>query len=95
MLRSSRKAANLVTTSSEWRKIACMILGMAAYALLLEPIGFALCTLVLMVFYLKVIALRRWPLSLGFACAVAVLSHLFFDKLLNAQLPRGMLAALL
>jgi hypothetical protein len=29
--------------------------------------------------------------SLGFAAAVALAAHLFFDLLLNAQLPRGLL----
>ncbi len=88
-------AATLATTGSEWRKIACVIVGMAAYAFLLEPLGFAVCTFFLMAFYLKIIALRRWRLSLGFAFSVALLAHLFFDLLLNAQLPRGILELLL
>jgi hypothetical protein len=68
---------------------------MAAYAFLLEPLGFAVCTFFLMAFYLKIIALQRWQLSLGFALAVALVAHLFFDLLLNAQLPRGILESLL
>jgi putative tricarboxylic transport membrane protein len=93
--RSEKPAATLTTTGSEWRKIACVIIGMAAYAFLLEPLGFAVCTFFLMAFYLKIIALQRWQLSLGFAFAVALLAHLFFDRLLNAQLPRGILESLL
>ena len=93
--RGDLQLATLTTTPSEWRKIACVIAGMAAYAFLLEPIGFAPCTFFLMVFYLRVIALQRWNLSIGFAISVALLSHLFFDILLNAQLPRGILAAFL
>jgi putative tricarboxylic transport membrane protein len=93
--RSEKPAATLVTTGSEWRKIACVIVGMAAYTFLLEPVGFAVCTFFLMAFYLKIIALQRWQLSLGFAFAVALLAHLFFDMLLNAQLPRGILESLL
>ncbi|HWH78192.1 MAG TPA: tripartite tricarboxylate transporter TctB family protein [Candidatus Binatus sp.] len=93
--RSQKPSIILATSESEWRKIACVIFGMAAYALLLEPLGFALCTFLLMLFYLKVIALQRWQLSLGFALAVALLAHLFFDLLLNAQLPRGILMSFL
>jgi hypothetical protein len=48
-----------------------------------------------MLLYLKIIALQRWQLSVGFALAVALLAHLFFDLLLNAQLPRGILESLL
>jgi len=93
--RSEKPPATLATTGSEWRKIACIIVGMAAYAFLLEPLGFAVCTFFLMAFYLKIIALQRWQLSLGFALAVALVAHLFFDLLLNAQLPRGILESLL
>jgi putative tricarboxylic transport membrane protein len=93
--RSEKPAATLATSGSEWRKIACIIVGMAVYAFLLEPLGFAVCTFFLMAFYLKIIALQRWQLSLGFALAVALVAHLFFDLLLNAQLPRGILESLL
>jgi hypothetical protein len=93
--RSEKPAATLATTGSEWRKIVCIIVGMTAYVFLLEPLGFAVCTFFLMAFYLNVIALQRWQLSLGFAFAVALLAHLFFDLLLNAQLPRGILESLL
>ncbi len=93
--RGEKPPATLATTGSEWRKIACVIIGMAAYAFLLEPLGFAVCTFFLMAFYLRIIALQRWQLSVGFAFAVALLGHLFFDLLLNAQLPRGVLESLL
>ena len=93
--RSEKPAATLATSGSEWRKIACVIAGMTLYAFLLEPVGFALCTFLLMLFYLKIIALQRWELSLGFAFAVALLAHIVFDLVLDAQLPRGILEALL
>ena len=90
-----KPATTLATSGSEWRKIVCVIVGMAVYAFLLESLGFAVCTFFLMAFYLKIIALQRWQLSLGFAFAVALLAHIFFDRLLNAQLPRGILESLL
>jgi putative tricarboxylic transport membrane protein len=93
--RREKPATILATSGSEWRKIACVITGMTVYAYLLEPLGFLLCTFFLMLFYLKIIALQRWPISLGFAFTVALLAHLFFDTLLNAQLPRGILALLM
>jgi putative tricarboxylic transport membrane protein len=81
------------TAAREWWKIAAVLAGIMSYALLLEPLGFVLCTFLLMAFYLKVIASQHWPNSLAFAVSVALLSHLFFDVLLHAQLPRGLLAA--
>jgi putative tricarboxylic transport membrane protein len=68
-----------------------IIAGMTAYAFMLEPLGFVLCTFLLVAFYLKIIAARRWPVTVIFAAAVALASHLFFDVLLRAELPRGLL----
>jgi putative tricarboxylic transport membrane protein len=68
---------------------------MVAYTFMLEPLGFALCTFLLMAFYLRVVALQRWNLTISFAFTIALLSHLFFDVLLSAPLPRGIVAALM
>ena len=75
--------------------VACVIAGIIAYAVLLDTLGFLVCTFMLVAFYLKVIAARRWLVSLCFAAAVALTSHFFFDVLLKAELPRGLLSWLL
>jgi hypothetical protein len=75
----------------EAKLVLYVIAGMTAYAFLLESLGFFLCTLLLVAFYLKVIAGRGWPVTLIFASAVALTSHIFFDVLLRAELPRGVL----
>ena len=73
------------------RLVIYVIAGMLAYVFLLDVVGFFLCTFLLVAFYLKVVAARSWLTSVSFAAAVALVSHLFFDVLLNAQLPRGLL----
>jgi putative tricarboxylic transport membrane protein len=90
-----RSEFTIATTSSGWYKIANVVTGMAAYTFMLEPLGFALCTFLLMAFYLRVVASQRWNLTVSFAFTIALLSHLFFDVLLNAPLPRGIVAALM
>lgn len=75
----------------EAKLVLYVIAGMTAYAFLFEPLGFFLCTLLLVAFYLKVIAGRGWPVTLIFASAVALTCHIFFDVLLRAELPRGVL----
>jgi len=75
--------------------VACVIAGIIAYAVLLDTLGFLVCTFLLVAFYLKVIAARRWLVSLSFAATVALAAHLFFDVLLKAELPRGLLSLLL
>lgn len=77
--------------ASEAKFVLCVIAGMTGYALLLEFLGFLICTFLLVAVYLKLIAARRWPVTLIFAAAVALTSHFFFDVLLKAELPRGLL----
>jgi putative tricarboxylic transport membrane protein len=72
--------------------VACVIAGIIAYAVLLDTLGFLVCTFLLVAFYLKVIAARRWLVSLSFAATVALAAHFFFDVLLKAELPRGLLS---
>jgi putative tricarboxylic transport membrane protein len=77
--------------AGEAKLVLYVIAGMMAYAFLLDLLGFFFCTFLLVAFYLKVIAARRWPVTLSFAAAVALASHFFFDVLLKAELPRGLL----
>jgi len=81
--------------AGEVTPVVYVIAGMIAYACLLNFLGFLLCTFLLFAFYLKVIAGRGWLVTLSFAVAVALTSHLFFDVLLKAELPRGLLGWLI
>jgi putative tricarboxylic transport membrane protein len=76
----------------EWGLVGCVIAGIVAYALLLDTLGFLVCTFLIIGFYLKIIAARSWVVSLSFAAAVALTSHLFFAVLLKTELPRGLLS---
>jgi putative tricarboxylic transport membrane protein len=77
--------------AAEARLVLAVIAGMALYALSLDVLGFLLCTFLLVAFYLRVVAARSWRVTVSFAAAVALGSHLFFAELLNAALPRGVL----
>jgi putative tricarboxylic transport membrane protein len=81
--------------AGEARLVAYVIAGMMAYAFALNLLGFLLCTFLLVAFYLKVIAARGWLVTLSFAAAVALASHVFFDVLLKAELPSGLLSGLI
>jgi len=84
-----------LATAGEVKLVLYVIAGMTAYAFLLDLLGFLFCTFLLVAFYLKVIAARRWPVTLSFAAAVALASHFFFDVLLKAEMPRGLLSWLI
>lgn len=77
-----------------WGVIAQVLAGMVAYALLLERLGFLLCTFLLILFFIRVVAGRRWIYALVMALSVAVGSQFLFNVLLNAQIPNGILAPL-
>jgi putative tricarboxylic transport membrane protein len=79
------------SANGEAHLVLAVIGGMAAYVLLFDFLGFLLCTFLLVVFYLKAIAARAWGVSAAFAAVVALASHVFFNVLLNAHLPRGLL----
>ena len=81
--------------AGEAKLVLYVIAGMMAYAFLLDLLGFFFCTFLLVAFYLKVIAAHRWPATLSFAAAVALASHFFFDVLLKAEMPRGLLSWLI
>jgi putative tricarboxylic transport membrane protein len=81
--------------AGEVRPVVYVVAGMITYAFLLNFLGFLFCTFLLVAFYLKVIAARGWLVTLSFAAAVALTSHLFFDVLLKAELPRGLLGWLI
>ena len=83
------------TSGDQWQKIFYVVAGMLAYAFLLDSLGFAVSTFLLLAFYLKYVAAQAWRLSVSFAVIAAFGAHLFFDVLLHAQLPRGLLALLI
>lgn len=74
-----------------WQNIVLVVVGLLAYALLLRKIGFALCTFGLVVFCIRLVAKQGWLNSIMTGLIVALLFHVFFNILLNAQLPNGIL----
>jgi len=75
----------------QWQNMVLILFGMLAYTLLLKRIGFVLCTFLLVVLFIRVIAKERWFKSIMTALVVTLTFHLFFNILLNAQLPSGIL----
>lgn len=78
----------------QWRAVVLSLVSMVGYFLLLNRLGFVLCTLLFAVFFLRVIMLKRWFYTLAAALSIALAAHLLFNVLLNAQLPRGIFAFL-
>jgi hypothetical protein len=88
---SSSETPNELSDRFYWQNIVLVVVGLLAYALLLRKIGFALCTFGLVVFCIRLVARQGWLNSIMTGLVVALLFHVFFNVLLNAQLPNGLL----
>ena len=70
-------------------KVAALLVILAAYTFLLEPLGYPLCTFLLVLFMLRATDPQRWPVALGMAALTAVGSYVVFAIWLGVPLPRG------
>lgn len=90
---------SLLNKPEEWGKkeklnyrniILCIVL-LYAYALTFEWIGFIPCTFLLIIFFLKLVERKGWFLVIITALLTAIVSYVFFEILLEATLPKGIL----
>ena len=56
---------------SRWQNVIMVLIAMVLYTLLLNTIGFVLCTFLIVVFFVKVIALQRWTSSIMMALCMS------------------------
>ena len=89
---TERKFAGNVAPLFKGKKIRDVIytfIALFAYALLLNRLGFFLCTLFFVGFSLKMIKPQSWRIVLVMSIGVAIFSYLLFDVWLTIQLPKG------
>jgi len=70
-------------------KVAALLAVLAAYTLLLEPLGYPLCTFLLVLFMLRATDPQQWAVALSMAAITAVGSYIVFAIWLSVPLPRG------
>ena len=70
-------------------KVATLLVVLAIYTSLLDPLGYALCTFLLVLFMLRVTDPQRWAVALSMAMITAVGSYVLFAVWLKVPLPRG------
>lgn len=63
--------------------------AITAYMLLLESLGFAVCSLVFLSGCMRLLGSRRWGLNLVVAIGLLVAIHLVFQTAFSVQLPTG------
>ena len=70
-------------------KVAALLVILAAYTFLLEPLGYPLSTFLLVLFMLRAIDTQRWAVALGMAAITSICSYVVFAIWLSIPLPRG------
>ena len=72
-------------------KVALLLIALSAYTFLLDPLGYLICTFLLVLFMLRVTDPQRWTVTLSMALITAVGSYVVFAVWLSVPLPRGTL----
>jgi hypothetical protein len=67
-----------------WTTIAILV-----YSLLIEYVGFFICTFFLLLFLFGIIGRQKWWVALLGSCLVTLICHYGFRVALQVQLPRG------
>jgi putative tricarboxylic transport membrane protein len=79
----------------ELRRPAILVVGMAIYAGVLDPVGYLISTLLIAAVILRVLGVRSWKvISLG-SLGLSLGTYLLFDRILGIDLPPGVLEGLL
>jgi putative tricarboxylic transport membrane protein len=76
--------------NARWGKPLLIILCLAAFAFALEPLGFLLSTVPLMLLLLRLIDPVRWSLAIPLSIAAPLVMWWVLKHLLAIQLPNGM-----
>lgn len=72
-----------------WKKPLLVLAALFAYALLMKPLGFVLCTILFIGFLLRTVEPQRWLVVIAGAIGTAFGAFIIFNVWLKTQLPQG------
>jgi putative tricarboxylic transport membrane protein len=90
-LRFQGREVKQTSTTIRWKRIVSVILANIVYIFLLQPVGYLLCTFLLLCFLFQVHERGRWVSAVGGAALTSLLSYLVFSRMLQLHLPRGVI----
>lgn len=73
----------------QWQKPLITLIGLCAFILLLNTLGFILTTALLVGFLLRVIQPQKWGVVISGAILTSLVNYLLFVIWLKTQLPKG------
>ena len=75
----------------EMRRPAILVIGMAVYAAVLDPLGYVISTVFIGALILRVLGVTSWRVLAVTSVLLAVGTYAVFDRLLGVELPAGVL----
>ena len=88
-LRLVGRRAGETSKEIHWKRIVAVILANIIYIFLLQPVGYLLCTFLLLCLLFQIHEKGRWASAVGGAALTSFLSYLVFSRMLQLHLPRG------
>ncbi len=79
---------------ASWGRPVLLMVALAVYVPLLEPLGYPLVTAGLCIVALRILESRHWTATIAASLALALGSYLLFDRVLGVELPAGILTFL-
>jgi putative tricarboxylic transport membrane protein len=76
---------------SRWAALAICLVSFFGYAFLLEPLGYLVTTILLMIVQLRWVEGRTWTVTLSTSVLAAVVSFVTFGVWLKVSLPAGII----
>lgn len=89
--KKEKAPASRSAESFRWWNLVVILAALIAYALTLTKLGFMINTFLFMLILIKVIEPQTWKKAILAALITAVTSDLFFNVLLGAQIPSGII----
>jgi putative tricarboxylic transport membrane protein len=74
-----------------WKRLLFALALFVAYVYALKPVGFLICSFVLLILLLRVVEGRSWKSTLIISVICTVLSYFVFAKYLGVPLPKGVI----
>jgi putative tricarboxylic transport membrane protein len=90
-LKSLKQESGAATERIHWGRILGVIAANLLYIFLLQPVGYLICTFLLLFFLFQVLERGRWLQRAIGAALTSFLTYLFFARLLQLNLPKGMI----
>ncbi|MFB3885119.1 MAG: tripartite tricarboxylate transporter TctB family protein [Thermodesulfobacteriota bacterium] len=82
-------SASALWQNLTWQRVPITLAALFVYALLLERLGYPLCTWILMVLFFWGKGIRRRSIAIVGGFVVSIASYILFSGLLNVRLPSG------